>query len=921
MNNRCKVSPIYIFTGIIAMLLSGITLKSTAVVSNNEPFRNILTVLQQDTVPPPTLKRPTLRNGDSSLLPVSGRLNLKDTIPTTGDSLRGKDSVVQRIDTLDIKISRDSLDAPVNYQAEDSIVWDIKKNKAYMYGKGVIEYKDVNLTADRISLDQTTQLVTATYTLDTAGAQVGVPKLKQAETPFTADTIVYNFKTQRGITKTTFTQQGEMFVAGEKIKKVNENDYFALRATVTTCNYDHPHFAFKANKMKLVNKKLAVTGPIHPEFEGVPIPLYLPFGLFPMSKGGRQSGILAPTFSTNEQFGLGLEGLGYYKVLNDNFDVTLLTNVYSYGGWSVNVQPTYRKRYRYQGGMTFRMQDFKVNFKGDPDYTQTKTFNITWNHSVDGKARPGQTFSASVNAGSTKFNQYIPNNPTANFNNNLNSSIAYSKTWEGVANLTASANHNQNAVTRLVQLNLPDIGFTVNTLYPFQREEMVGQAKWYEKLGVGLNTNFRSMVSFYDSAFSFRQLIDTFQWGASHNVPITLSLPPLGPLQIAPSVSFDERWYAQEFIRQWNPVDGKVDTIINKGFYSARQMAFGLGFNTAIFGTKNFKNSRLVALRHVIRPSVGLNYRPDFQKDNYYTSQVDTSGRAQRFSRFDGSIFGGFGEGTFGGMSFGVDNNLEMKIRSKKDTGDAAIKKVRLIDGFGFNGSYNFMADSFKLSDISLYIRSTLFEKLNITANGNLSPYKVDAQGYRLKEYMWEGRKFSPGALGRITGGSIAMSTSFSSKPKDDKKQKEKEELEDELGPLTAEEQQAQLDFARRNPGEFADFNIPWSINTSFSLSFQRIPKRDYSGFETVVNSNLNLGGDFNLTEKWKMGANTFFDFKTGKIQSFTMFITREMHCWQMSINITPVGLYRFFNITLQPKSGLLRDLKVNRTRYFYTGF
>lgn len=901
MNNNCKVSPKYIFSGIIVLLFSIVTYKTTAHGHSYVGFRNILTFSGIDTIP--------VKVQDSLKLPASDSTKL---VPDT--------SPRQKIDTFSVKFSKDSLEAPLKYAATDSIVFDVKNSKVYMYGKASTEYKTTSLTADRIFLDQPNQMIMAMPSTDTSGLPIGTPKMMEGETPMRADTILYNIKTQRGLTKSTFTQQGEMYVAGEVIKKVNATDYFASRATVTTCNYDHPHFAFRAGKMKLVNKKLAVTGPIHPEFEDVPIPIYLPFGLFPMSNGGRHSGLLAPTFSTNEQFGLGLEGLGYYKVFNDNLDATLLTNIYSYGGWSFSVQPTYHKRYRYSGSLNFRMQNTKINFKGDPDYFKSKTFNVAWSHTVDSKARPGQTFSANVNAGSTKFNQYTPNNAMQNFQNNMNSSISYSKNWDGKMNLTVNANHSQNSNTRLVNMSLPDIGFSATTIYPFQREEMAGQPKWYEKLGVGLNSSFRSQIAFYDSAFSFGQLIDTFQWGASHSIPITLPLPPLGPLQISPSISFDERWYAQEFIRQWNPNEQKVDTFINKGFYAARQMSFGLGFNTAIFGTKTFKNSRLMAIRHVVRPSFSLNYRPDFQKSNYDSVRVSPD-RVEYHSRFEGSIAGAFGQGTFGGIGFGIDNNLEMKLRSKKDTSEDGVKKIRLIDGFGFNGSYNMMADSFKLSQISLYMRSTLFEKVNITGSATLDPYQVDSKGFQIDKYAWEtGKGFSLASLGRITGGSLALSTQFASKRKDDGKEAEaKKKLEDDLGPITMEEQQMLLDDARRNPAEYTDFNVPWSVNLSLSLNFQNVRKPDYSGFQTVVNSSLNAGGDFNLTPKWKVGASGYYDIKETKLQSFTMFISREMHCWQMSINITPVGLYRYFNITINPKSGLLRDLKVNRTRYFYT--
>jgi hypothetical protein len=361
----------------------------------------------------------------------------------------------------------------------------------------------------------------------------------------------------------------------------------------------------------------------------------------------------------------------------------------------------------------------------------------------------------------------------------------------------------------------------------------------------------------------------------------------------------------------------KVDTVVNRGFYTARDMSFSLGLNTAIFGMfdKFGKNSSLRALRHVIRPTVSVSYKPDMGKQNYYAVQVDTTGRSYRFSYYDGTMFGPFGEGKFGGLSFGLDNNLEAKIRSKKDTAEGGIKKVKLIDGFGFNGSYNFMADSFQLSTISLYARSTLFDKINITAGAILDPYQTDNRGFRKNRYAWADGAFKPGS---IINGNIAISTNFQSKSGEDKKAQQKPVDNSGQMPLTLQEQQMQLEYVRQNPAEFVDFNIPWSLNLSYSLNFYRQLKSDYTGFSTEISSNVNVNGDFSLTPKWKLGMTAYYDFKTSKLQSVTSFITREMHCWQLSINVTPVGLYRSFNISINPKSGILRDLKLNRTRFFY---
>ncbi len=892
MNNGGKFSLKYSSIGLFTLLLCTLTLHSSANYFDSQKFYDNILQARPDTVP---VKR--------------------DTTPAnkTDSSLK----TIQQVDTLNVKISKDSLDGPVSYSASDSMVLDVATKKITLYNSATTKYKDLDLTAYKIELDQESQIVVATYSKDSLGAMVGKPHFIQGESNMDADSITYNFKTQKGITKSTFTQQGEMFVYGERIKKVNVSDFYALRGRFTTCNLDTPHFAFRTKKLKLVNQKLAVSGPIHPEFEGVPVPVYIPFGFFPLSQG-RHSGIIAPQFTANQQFGVGLEQFGYYKVLNDYFDIMFRGDVYSYGGWRAALSPTYRKRYRYSGRMNLSFQNTRIlSNDAKKEFDVNRSFNFQWSHAVDAKARPGTNFQASVNAGSTQYNQFSSVNPTINFQNQLYSTISYSKNWDNKYILNLNAGHNQNSRTREVQVRLPDGSFTINNFYPFQPKEFVGESKWYQKLGLGLNSQFRNQVSFYDSAFSFTQLIDTLQWGAQHNVPITLALPSLGPINIAPGMSYTERWYAQEFTRSWNNVTERVDTSISKGFYSARDIAFSLSLNTALFGTfdRFGKNSKVRAIRHVVRPSVSASYKPDLNGKDYYYTQVDTSGRVLPFSKYAGSLYGPFGQGEFGGLSFTFDNNLEMKTRSKKDTTEGGIRKVRLLEGFGFSGSFNFLADSFRLSPLSIYARSTLFEKVNITASASMDPYKIDQRGYRINEYAWSGGGKS---LGRLTSGNIAISTSFTSKKAEEAKQVQDDLASAEM-PITLEEQQAQLNYIRNNPAEFADFNIPWSVNLSYSLSFSRTVKRDYSGFETQVNSSVNVSGDFNLTPKWKMGANTFYDFKNASIQQLTMFLSRELHCWQLGINITPVGLYRSFNITINPKSGILRDLKINRTRYFYT--
>jgi len=768
-----------------------------------------------------------------------------DTLPARTDTLR------QRVDSFQIKKSTDTLDAPVKYEAEDSAVVLVPQKKVLLYGKTKTVYADMVLQAPRVELDQRTQIVLATRSVDSAGNTLDAAKFKTGDTEMTNDTIRYNFKTQVGLTSKTYTQQGEMLVIGEKAKKVNPSTTFISTARFTTCLLDEPHFSFVAGKMKVINQKLAVSGPAHPEFEGVPIPVYVPFGFYPLSQG-RHSGLLRPNFITDENRGIGLQEIGYYKVINDHWDMKLGADLFSYGEWATSLGASYRTRYRFNGGLTFNFRSSKQNFKGDPDFTSSKVFNVSWSHSVDSRARPGVSFSANVNAGSTKYNQSIPGNAILPFQNIMGSSINFSKTWKNKPyNLSLSATHSQNNNLGLINLSLPNGAFTVNTIFPFQRKEGAGSARWYEKLGIGYTGNFYNNIGFYDTLSygkngvkPFLQfLLDTAEWGA-----------------------------------------------------------------------------RVIAIRHVMRPQLALSYTPDLNRSRIRFTQVDASGRGVYYNEMGGQVLFNAASRQSGAIQFGIDNNLEMKFRSKKDTGKAAIKKVMILEGFGFNASYDLMRDSMRLSrDIPLYVRTTLFDKVNINATATLNPYQVDATGNEINKLAWQGGKFS---LGRFTAGSVSIGTNLQSKPKDPKKEelKRKQQEERMQDPVLAADQQRLLEYMQQNPNEFVDFNIDWQLNLSYSLSFYSRLRPDFSGYETEFTNGLNLNGSFNLTPKWKLSGSASMDVKKLDIQYLTLSVNRDLHCWQLSINVIPVGFTRSFNFTVSPKAGLLQDLRINRTRFF-TGY
>ncbi len=852
-----------------------------------------------------------------------------DSIPINkpnGAFINSSDSSkpVQQMDTIRLKVSKDKLDGPVFYKADDSLVMDVPEKRIILYGKKTnTRYQGNELTAPGITFDQKKNLITASYSRDSSGKVIAAPTFKQDGMLTVSDSIAFNMKSGKGLTKGSYTQQGEMYIYGERIKKVDSNVFFASRSRFTTCNLDTPHFSLVSNRIKFINEKFAITGPVHPEFEGVPVPVILPFGLYPLTQG-RHSGFIAPTFTANQQFGLGLEGMGYYKVLSDYWDVTARCNLYSYGGWTLGFNPRYYKRYRYQGNLGIDIQKTKFNFKGDPDYSLSYTYSLRWQHSYDSKARPGVNFSANVRVASTKFNQFIPNNPIQNFNNQLNSSISYTKVWKDKPyNIAIIANHSQNTNLKTFNITLPDLSFNLNTLYPFRRKEAAGNFRWYENIGIALNSNAKSQTTFTDDTLIDRRTIgqqigSNYQWGASHNVPINLSLPPLGPVQVSPNMGYSERWYQQKFIRSWNASANKLDTTIQKGFFTAREMSFGVNMTTRIFGMFTFgKNSRVRAIRHEIRPQVSASYTPNMNGRFYYNTQVDSFGNFSRYSVFANNIVAPYGEGRFGGLSFGIDNVLQMKVRDRKDTSGTGVKKVSLIDGFSINSSYNFLADSFQLTAFNIGARTNLFDKINITASAFVDPYIYDNNtGRRTPRLIWKDKPFS---LGKLMNASLSISSQFQGGDKS----KKKDNLQNALpvNPATGlplDETAAEAAYIRSNPSEFADFSIPWSVSFGLSVRYSTAYDVTQKKFEGTVSSDVNFNGTLNITPKWQMGITGIYNFTQGDMGVLTFSASREMHCWQMGINVSPIGYSRFFSISISPKSALLRDVRINRTRYFF---
>lgn len=856
--------------------------------------------------------RPLIKTGKDSIPPI----NAQDTLPLP-------DSVSAQADTIpNVKLSKDSLTAPVFYKAQDSIVMYVKRKEFRLYNKADVKYGPTQLTGNTMDFNQQTGILTSRMGVDTAGKPIDKAVLNDGTTSSDMDSVQYNFNSGKAMIYQTRAQYGEGFVSSVKVKKQPDNTVFGFRNGYTTCNLDTPHFAFRARKIKVIPDKLIVSGPANLEIEGIPTPLFIPFAIFPLSSGQR-TGLLPPQYVVNQQKGIGLENGGYYFGLGEYLDLTVRGDVYSYGSWGLTLSPTYRKRYKYNGGFNLAIANTRA---GDPEikseFTRSRDFRVTWSHSMDGKARPGTNFGASVNFGTTTYNQYNVIDVATRLNNNMSSSITYSKSWQGKPyNLTLGMNHNQNNLTRQVNVSFPDGSFNVNTLYPFQAKEMAGTPRWYEKIGVSYNTLLKNNISFIDSTFGTPAMFDNLQAGMQHQIPVTLSIPMTKNITLSPSINYTEKWYIRQLRLKWNPDKEYYDTTYTNGFFRSSAMSTGASLATAVYGMYTFrKNSSVQAIRHVMRPNIGVSYSPDLASKDYYwepSTKDSALNRYQRFSYYDGAPFGPSPAQTFAGLTFGLDNNLEMKVKSKKDT--SGFRKIKLLDGFGVSSSYNLVADSFKLSPFALNARTNLFDKVNISFGATLDPYQMDSVGTRVDRYTWQGGNFS---IGRLTQANINISTSFQSQDAKSKEKEAKKKEEEENGdvPLDAalEEKRRQMEMMRSNPGDYVDFDIPWRLDLSYSLNYSRGRTVDRLRDTTIFQQFLGFNGDFSLTPKWKIIMSSGFDFRLKQISYTTLTISRDLHCWQMSINLVPFGSYRQFSITINPKAGILRDLRINRTRQFF---
>ena len=846
------------------------------------------------------------------------------------------DSVVAKPqDTIVLPESNKSaLESKVIYTANDSIRFDIEQQKAYLFGNAEVIYESTILKAGYIELDMGENIVFAKSLKDSAGKEIGKPIFNDDGQEFSTETITYNFETKKGLITKVITKEGEGYIHSDTAKKFEDNMLFIKNGAYTTCDNQNPHFVIKSPKIKIIPDDKIITGPAYLSIANIPTPLAVPFGLFP-NKKGRASGVLIPTYGESRIAGFFLKEGGYYLGFKDRIDLALRGDIYSKGSWGVNILSNYKKRYGYNGNISLRYSEFKFGEKELPTFSEEKDFFVTWNHNQDPKSRPNSRFSAKINAGSSTYNKFNSNTSSEYLKNTFQSNVSYSKSWAGTPyNLSVNLRHSQNTLTRKVDLNLPDVVFSRNRTFPFKPKNKAPKGKWYENIGWNYRMDASNKLSVFDSLLFTDTKYKDFNMGIKHTLPVTTSFKIFKFLMLNPSITYTNRMYLQSIEKNWiDPTDSTlgfimVDTI--SGFKTAHDFLFNTNIKTKIYGMLQFKKLPIKAIRHVITPSIGFSYRPDFgeEKYGYYKNvQSDTIGGMVNYSIFDGGsnawkgIYGTPSRGKFGSINFSISNNIEMKVKSKKDSINPT-KKVKLIENLTFSTSYNLALDSMNWKPINLSGYTKIFGNIfYIRYNALFDPYILvqDSLGITKNRNVLELK--ANNRIARIENSNWNLSTNLKLGPDMFKKKENKasKEIEKKRSTKGTEDE---LQMINDNLDDYVDFSIPWSLKISYTLSYLNDYFYSNSNLRDSISDNiiqtLSFNGDINLTENWRIGFRSGYDLENKDFTYTSIDIYRDLHCWEMNFNYIPFGLRQSYNFQIKVKSSILQDLKLTRKREWY---
>lgn len=825
------------------------------------------------------------------------------------------DSVV--VDSVDVTVplqSKSGLDKKVVYSAKDSIVNDLPEKKVYLYNNASIDYDGIRLKAYHIVVDFESQRVWAKGRIDSSGRYVDKPIFTDNGKDYAADSMVYNFKSKQGISSGAITSEQDGFVYGQKVMRDSMENIYVKGARFTTCNAAEPHFYIQANKLKITKNKQVVTGPANLIIEKIRTPLAIPFGFFP-SADKQTRGIIFGNYGETADRGFFLRGFGFYTPLNDYFDLAVTGDFYFRGSFGLELRSAYKKRYKYNGNFSFKYNLNEFGEENSESYRTSRDVQLTWVYNQDSKAKPGRSFGANVNFVTSS---YLRNN-TFNVNdivtNNVNSSVRYGRSFfNNNLNFTMNGRLDQNLAKQQVNLSLPDIALTLTRRTPFSN--LRKSPKILKNLGFSYSSNFRNQATVHESSIfqvsGFNEagpffprvmpMLDSFSNGIRHNLPVSTSFKAFKWFTVNPNLNFSDYWYFKTIRKLW---DDSNDTLLTSevgGFERAASYSASISIGTIIYGRKYFKRGKLKAISHVMRPSIGASFAPEYEgksKFGYRSAVVDTTGTIQDYSIFENGIMGSPGGAASARLNFNLGNNIEIKVKSEKDTANGGVKKVKLIESLTLGSNYDFLRDSLQLGVFAINANTRLFEKINLTMSASLDPYQFDSTGGRSRRI--DQFEINNGRLGRITSARVSMNTNLN--PQGNKRH------------TSETARQEDLDFINANPNYFVDFSIPWSLYVNYNLRYAK-PFGDKADIDQTVTFN----GDVNLTENWKIGFSSGYNLTDKELTLTKIDIFRDLHCWEFQFGWIPTGFRRSFTFTIKVKSATLSDLKLTRNKFWFDG-
>lgn len=807
-----------------------------------------------------------------------------------------QDSSFTKIDTT---LSKDAIKTEVDYDAEDSMRFDMAAQKIYLYGDAQVNYENIQLNADYIEVDLANDGVIANGMPDSTGKMIGLPIFKEGAQEYQAGKIEYNFDSKKGLISEVKTQEGDGYIKGNEVKKTPEDIMYIKNGYYTTCSLDEPHFSLSTTRLKVIPNDKIITGPTVLKIEGIPTPLGLPFGFFP-NKKGRSSGIVIPTYGDSRTLGFFLRDGGFYWGINDKIDATLTGDIYTLGSWGAKLNTRYKNRYHYNGNLNFSYANIKNSYKEFPDFTESTEMFLRWRHNQDPKARPGSRFSANVNLGTR-------NNFTNNLNsftqdyltNTFQSSISYTNSFPTKPfNLTVSARHDQNTNTGAFNVNLPDAAFNVSRQYPFKNFGQIGNEWWrsiYKNFGLSYSSSATNQLRTGDSLLALNnssELIRDMNNGFRHSIPISTSFKLLKYFNLNPSLSTNQTVTFRTIRKELDESNVLQKDTISE-VRTGETYSFNTGLSTKIYGMLNFKKGKVQAIRHVFTPQLTYNYQPEITKGT--RTYKNTDGELVEYSIFEGSVYGSPSRTKSERVGINLLNNLEIKVRSDKDS--TGTKKIAIFENLGFSTNYNTVADSLNWAPISFNGRTRLGQFLTFQFDGTLDPYGLDSAGTKINTTWNE----QTGELARLTRANVALN--FRLTGGDSKK------IEEKRSKYATEEE---LEFINANPDAYIDFNVPWSLNIRYNIRYSK------PAFEETITQTMNFSGDLKVTKNWKIGFTSGWDFEDKDLTYTSLSINRDLHCWQLAINWVPFGPRQSYMITLNVKAPVLQDLKLNRRRDFY---